>query len=494
MVDGSRTPAGVARTPDAQSVSRGSGAPSVFRNPGAPNRLLALLPVALTLVILWAMMSKPGAVGTSSGPSPLAGASVLVVFVVTFCALSLGLLERLAAVALGAIACLALGALLGFYHPSDALRYLWQRHEPIVLVAGIRATTELLVVSGLFEHKAARLLRWSRGSPGRLMLGLCLATFALSMVLNNLATILVVIPLALRVTERLHIDPIPLVLGVVMASNLGGASTLVGDFPNMLIADQAGLDFTAFLIHLAPVCAAQMGVLLLFLTPAYAEQLPDARPHHARGLQTALDQMCRTPLSARVARRGLLILGAMVLGFMSCGWLGMGPGLVALAGGHMAMFAGGAPWRRVMTRDTLDDMLFFALLFLMVGAVAESGVLDGLKGALEVLWRGDPLRGALALCWCGAALTCFLNAGPSTALLIHLLPSWAGPQGWWALSLGVCAGSCGTLTGATAGPVTATLLEQRGHELTFNRFARTGVPVMGLLLATTSFYLVWAAR
>jgi Na+/H+ antiporter NhaD/arsenite permease-like protein len=455
--------------------------------PSPSSRLLALAPVALTVVVLWAMMSRPD-LAAAREPSTAAGAAVLVVFVLTFCALSLGLLDRLAAVALGAVACLVLGALLGFYQPPDALLYLWERHEPLVLLAGIRLTTELLVVSGLFDRLARRVVQRSRGASWQFTVGLCALTFALSLVLNNLATILVVIPLWLRAAESLELDPVPLVLGVVIASNLGGASTMVGDFPNMLIANETRFDFTAFLIHLAPVCLIQLGVLLLFLAPSCSSE-----PKEPRRVRAALEELGRAPIDEKVARRGLLILAGMVLGFVVCGWIGVAPGLVSLVGGHLAMFAGGVPWRRLVSHDTLDDVVFFALLFLMTGAVAASGILDGLGGALEGLWHRDPLWGALALAWSAAALTCFMSAGPTTALLLHLLPPAAGPVAWWALSLGVCAGSSGTLTGATAGPVAASLLEQHRYELSFNRFARTGLPLMMLFLMVTSIYiLAWA--
>jgi Na+/H+ antiporter NhaD/arsenite permease-like protein len=446
--------------------------------------------VALTLVILWAMLSRRTGAGVPAGQSTsiLGGAAVLAVFMLTFTALSLNLLDRLAAVAVGAVACLLLGTFLGFYYPPDALRYLWERHEPLVLLAGIRLVTELLLASGQFERVARRVVEWSRGRTWHVTVGLCLMTYVLSMILNNLATILVVIPLSLRVARSLGMNPVPLVLGEVIASNLGGASTMVGDFPNMLIANETGMTFMPFFIHLAPVCLVQLVVLLLFLrflSPSLSASLPGADQ-----LRASMRELGEAPLDPVVARRGLLILAGMVLGFILGGWVGLAPGLVSLVAGHLAMFAGGVPWRRLVRWGSMDDVLFFGFLFLMVGAVSASGILSGLGGGLVDLWRRDPLWGQLALAWGAAALTCFLNAGPTTALLAHLLPAGPGTATlWWALSLGVCAGSSGTLTGATAGPVAAGLLEQEGHELSFNRFARAGLPLMITFLLISSLYL-----
>jgi Na+/H+ antiporter NhaD/arsenite permease-like protein len=357
-------------------------------------------------------------------------------------------------------------------------------------VAGIRLVTELLTASGLFDRLARRVVWWSGGNQARLLAGLCLLTYALSLCLNNLATIMVVVPLTLRLADALELDPVPLVLTEVIASNLGGASTMVGDFPNMLIADVTGTPFSEFLIHLLPVCLLQL-VLLLWL---FTRVRPPGPSLVARA-RLALEALRPRPYDEVAAKRGKLILGGMVLGFIIGGWLGVTPGIVSLVAGHLALFAGGIPWRRLVRRDSFDDVLFFACLFLMVGAVEASGILEGPGHELFRLWRDHPRLGAVALAWGAALLTAVLSAGPTTALLLHLLPAGtgAGAPALWALSLGVCAGSSATLTGATAGPVAASLLERQGHQLTFNRFARTGLPVLLLLLLVSSVYLALAA-
>ncbi len=451
--------------------------------------ILAMMPLALVVLILWAMMAHRVNAGPFA-PTAVESAAVLLAFFVTFTALSLNLVGRLAAVTTGAIICLLLGSLLNFYFPPDALHYLWDRRQPLFLLAGISLVTQLLQHGGLFEHLAYRLICSSKGSPRQMMIQLCLVTYVLSMFLNNLTTILVLIPLSLRIATSLKIDPLPLVLGEIIASNLGGASTMVGDFPNMLIASEANIGFLPFLTHLMPFCILLMGIT----TAVLSRQYPGA-PASAAQFHLLLKQSRPAALNPLVARRGLLITGGMLIGFLLSGVTGISPGVVAFLAGHLALFFGGLPLRTLVMHSTWNDIFFFICIFLMVGAVSASGILDGLGTTAGEIWQSSPTWGVLALAWGAALLTCVFNAGPTTALIIHMIPaSMAGMSGdviWWALSLGVCAGSSGTLTGATAGPVAATLLEQRGYQLTFNRFARTGMPVMLLMLLLSSIYLVF---
>ncbi len=468
---------------------------------GRDHRRLALallIPVALLLLILWAMLSSRGMIADDSSgrghasahtSSTAATAAVLLVFLGTFTALALNLVHRLTAVVVGAVACLLLGIVFGSYPPSDAFLYLWGKVDVLILLGGISIVTGLLQLSGLFGRLAGRMVHASGGSPWKVMALFCLLTFGLSMFINNLATILVLIPISLRVAKAMKMDPVPLVLGEIIASNLGGASTMVGDFPNMLIATETGLAFHEFLLFLAPVCFLQFGILILFLSPKFSD-----RPMDSDRRSDLLRQLRSENWDQSMATRGLVILGLIVVGFMVCGWVNVPVALVAGGGAILALLFGRVPWRKLLGRMCLGDILFFACLFLMVGAVNATGLLDRLGLEIDSLWRRSPVWGGIALAWGAALLTCVLNAGPTTALMIHVLLAGLGGFApgetmWWALSLGVCAGSSATLTGATAGPVTAGLLEDAGVRLTYKRFAETGIPLMFIFLLISSSYL-----
>jgi Na+/H+ antiporter NhaD/arsenite permease-like protein len=459
-------------------------------NRAAHRQLTPALPAlaGLLLLILWAMMSARSG-SSSATSSSVATAAVVLVFLGTFTALALNAAHRLTAVVAGAVVCLLLGTLFRSYFPSDAFLYLWGKVDVLILLGGISIVTGLLQESGLFGHLAGKMVRVSGGSPWKVMALFCLLTFGLSMFINNLATILVLVPVSLCVAKAMKMDPVPLVLGEIIASNLGGASTMVGDFPNMLIATETGLAFHEFLLHLAPVCFLQFGILILFLSPSFTDREMETDRRIDLLRQLRLERWDRS-----MANRGLMILATIIAGFMVCGWYDVPVAFVAGSGAILALLFGQVPWRKLLGRMCLDDILFFACLFLMVGAVNATGLLDSLGLEIDELWRRSPVWGGIALAWGAALLTCILNAGPTTALLIHVL--LAGLSGvtpgegmWWALSLGVCAGSSATLTGATAGPVTAGLLEKAGFSLTYKRFADTGIPLMFVFLLISSSYL-----
>lgn len=446
--------------------------------------------VALGLLGLWAMM--PSHEGTDpSARGPIAGIVVALVFAGTFGVLAANLVGRLYPVVCGAALCLALGIVLEFYFPSDAALYLYGKLDTLSLLFGVSVMTALLDESGLFEAFAVWTLRAVGTSSWGVMASLCALTFLLSMFVNNLAAILVIIPISLRIADALRLDARSLVLGEVIASNLGGASTMVGDFPNMLIATETGMHFHEFLFHLTPICLLQLGILVVFLSPAFGSQPMGVRQEASvgrRGLNVV-------HWNRDVAWRGLVILGTVVVGFLVSAWVAIPPAGFAVAGAVLTFLFGKVSWNLLLRKSCLKEVLFFACVFVMVGAVDAAGILDRLGVGIGALWQHNPLFGAVALAWGAALLTAILNAGPTTALLLHVLLTALGGAApgenlWWALSLGVCAGSSATLIGATAGPVAASLLERHGLDLSFSRFARTGIPLMFAFLVVSSCYLI----
>jgi Na+/H+ antiporter NhaD/arsenite permease-like protein len=245
--------------------------------------------------------------------------------------------------------------------------------------------------------------------------------------------------------------------------------------------------------HLAPVCLVELAILLAFLVISTPDQ---ATPRAVDGLVLRLREQ---PWNPTAAWRGAAILVSALAAFVLAGEMGLSPAVVAALGGACALMLSGVPGRTLLGKVGLGDIAFFACLFVMVGAVEASGLFAGLGRLTGRLLWASPALGAVTIAWAAALVTALLNAGPTTALLVHVLRSalapWAaGETVWWALSLGVCAGSSATLTGATAGPVSASLMEARGRELSFRRFARTGIPMMFGFMLVNTLYLLWMVR
>ncbi len=403
-------------------------------------------------------------------------------------------IDRLTAVGLGAAAMLALGALLGFYLPVDALGAI--RFRTLFLLCGMGLVSAVLDEAGFFRLAGARLSAFTGSSGTRTLVILCLVTYLFSLVINNLTTILVVVPMTIRLCDRTGLDPRPIVVAEIIASNLGGASSMVGDFPNMLISAEVGLSFSSFVHRMMPPCLILLGVLLFMVRGAGGHPLPSRGSADEEAVDLDARQM-------GTIKKALAVLGLVMVCFVLSDTIGITPPLIAMIAGVTLLLLGGANPLNVLRRFGYRDLAFFTFLFILVGGVDASGLLGSAAGAVHRVTEGSALLQCLLLMWLAAGVTALLNAGPTTALLMPIfLALGAGSSNhllWWSLSLGVCAGSSATLIGATAGPVAATMLERHlgraegpdGERLAFGarEYARTGLPVALAFLLISSFYV-----
>jgi len=348
--------------------------------------------------------------------------------------------------------------------------------------------------AGALEYLAKKITLTTGGNTWRIMWLFCLVTYALSLVVNNLTTIMLTAPMVLSLSKYLDCNPKPFLISMIVASNLGGASTMVGDFPNMLIGTETGLPFYQFTSYMLPICLLELFVLLVYLRFAQTSLFKAAAPLRSLSADgypnfEPLDEDCpelsypadradgnntllntirhRLPKAIKsrdILRRGLIILAIVIVGFLLSDILNWSPAVIALAGGIIALAFGGCEPFSLLQKVSIRDILFFSGLFVLVGAVEASGALGYISGAIVHLSFGNTLILCLLLMWAGAFVTCFLNAGPTTALFLPIVLSFksAAPHSlyWWSLSLGVYAGSSGTLVGATAGSVTATMIDR----------------------------------
>ncbi len=408
------------------------------------------------------------------------------------------------------------GRYLEFYDWPAALRSLTGKGEVFCFLLGMYTLTVVLSEAGLFEHLAKRITLATRGDAWRIMAYFCLLTYTVSLLVNNLAAMLALIPMILSLGRCLRMNPRIFLIGMVVASNLGGASTMVGDFPNMLIASQTGIAFHDFIVYMMPVCFLQLLALLAYLRFTQKE-LFASRPVAANGafreertggvfegLRKRLEQDIRTGVkNPKAVRRALGLLAVLFTGFLFSDWLHLRPSVLALGGGAAALFFCGIRPLAVLKQINIRDLLFFAGLFVLAGAVEASGMLQGIGEIVAHLSFGSTLLRCLLLMWLAALVTAFLNAGPSAAfflpLVVHLNTPAPHYLYWWALSLGVLAGSSATLSGATAGSVAANMLRaarpragRRGEEwsLSFMEYARVGVPLGLIFLGISSLYVI----
>jgi len=392
-----------------------------------------------------------------------------------------------------------LGGFLGIYKPTDA--FLAIKFNTLGLLLGMAIISVVLDICGFFDLLAYRIYRVAGLNQFKIFVCFILVTYGLSLLINNLTTILVIVPMTINLAGRMRFDPRPLIIGEVIASNLGGASTMVGDFPNMLIAAETGIGFGEFIIYMMPICLILLACLLIYLYRV-AERPDDAPMEPGKTLKLVRPRI--SIKEKRAIRRALFILSHMIFLFIIAGLISLKPATVALFGGLSLFLFSGIDKRQIINKIGFGDILFFTGLFIVVGSLEASGLLQIVARAITAAAMGQPWLLCLILMWSAALLTAFLSAGPTTALFFPVVLSLGclPPHHiiWWALSLGVLAGSSATLTGATAGPVATTLLEKYcarariqlsgGNTIPFKAFIRTGLPVMAIFLSLSSVYVV----
>jgi Na+/H+ antiporter NhaD/arsenite permease-like protein len=408
--------------------------------------------------------------------------------------------DRTTIVLLFAAAILFMGIYLESYSPLDAFFAI--KFNTLSLLLGMGVISVVLNESGFFEQTAHRVGKFAGGNIPGLLILLCLITYFFSLLVNNLTTILVIVPITLSLAAALEFDPRPMIIGEVISSNLGGASTMVGDFPNMLISSETGIGFSEFIIYMMPICLILLGILLMYLRLKIGDfSVADHQEFPRKQIRAP-----RLSLKQRKARRkAIFVLCHVVFLFVISEKTSLNPSAVALFGGLSLFLFSGIDRRKILSGLGFNDILFFTGLFVVVGGLEASGLLQYIAKGLTLLSFGKPWLLCLVLMWSAAALTAFLNAGPATTLffpiVLGLTLSLPHHVMWWALSLGVLAGSSATIFGATAGPVAAGLMESfgsraplelpGGNTITFRQFARTGVPVMLLFLSVSSVYVTY---
>jgi len=380
--------------------------------------------------------------------------------------------------------------------------------ETLALIFGMSLVSAILARSGLFAMIAHRAAAGAVGNGWWILVLFSLLTYSLSLVVNNLAAIVVIAPVTLTLCRQMKLDPIPILIAEIIASNLGGASTMIGDFPNMIILSAAHLQFVDFISGMMVPCLMLLAVMLGYFQWRRGEIMLDLATA-AQGQTDASGGS--TPVfedpvvDPRLLKWGLGILAVMLIAFVLFETLQLRPGWIALLGGLVAL-AVDARYKDDWFADCGGpDILFFAGLFVMVGGLVAAGVLDGFVWLIDTVSGGCDVPRLLALMWIAAISTIFLNAGPSTAFFIPvangMYQSLADPRVWWALSLGVLAGSSAALSGATAGVVTVSRLDRYVADhpemkdfmsrptLDFRTYLNWGLPIMGIFLAISTLYI-----
>jgi Na+/H+ antiporter NhaD/arsenite permease-like protein len=362
----------------------------------------------------------------------------------------------------------------------------------IGLLIGMMIVVKETERTGLYNYLAVRAGQLSRGQPFRLLAYLALITAVLSAFLPNLTVILLIVPLTFLIADTLDISPFPLLITEVMAANIGGTATLIGDPPNILIAGATGLSFVDFLANLTPIVVVTLAVIIPILYRFYRSDLQSAERHRARLL--ALDPAASIRDPEALKRQGP-ILAATLVAFFVHQALGVEPATVALTGAAVMLLFSTQPLERSLEEVEWTTLFFFVGLFVLVGGLEEEGALKEVAVAVTDL-TGDSFPATiLVITWVSALASAVVDNIPFTAAMIPVIKDIQELTGndsntyWWALALGADFGGNATLIGGAANLVAAGLAERANYPISFWRFLKVGLPVTLVSTALASVYL-----
>ena len=365
----------------------------------------------------------------------------------------------------------------------------------IGLLAGMMVIVAVLNKTGIFEYLAIRSAQLGKARPGRILILLSLVTAFLSAFLDNVTTVILMVPVTFLIADALGVSPLPFLLAQVMASNIGGASTLIGDPPNILIGSAADLSFADFVLNLAPVALLTLPFVLGYFYLAFRRELQSAE----NAEETIKMLNASGAIRDRVLlRKSLIVLGVVILGFFLHGLLHLEAATIALFGAAALMLYARSDVEEVLREVEWPTLLFFVGLFVLVGGLEVTGFVGRIAEFLTGVGDSAALT-AMLIMWGSALASGVVDNIPFTATMIPVLQELAQAQGlseaevrplWWALAIGADFGGNLTLIGASANVVVAGMSERAGRKISFLQFMAYGIPVTLISLAVATPYVL----
>ena len=360
------------------------------------------------------------------------------------------------------------------------------------VLLGMMLFVAVVKLSGVFECLAVKCAHLAKGDPWKIMVLFILLTAVLSAFLDNVTTVLLIGPVTLTLCSLLKISPVPFFIAEIMASNVGGTATLIGDPPNIMIGSAAGFTFADFIVYDAPAVAIILIALIVAFRFLYGRKMSVG--------QAEIDAVLALFPSDYIKDRHLLkisvvMVALVVAGFMLHGSIGVESSIIALGAAGVILLISGTSIEHALSQVEWTTLAFFAGLFIIVGAMTETGVIDMVAHALVNATGGNVFVTMLVLVFASAIVSSFLDNIPFVATMIPILLSMEASGMdvmplWWAVSLGACLGGNGSIIGASANVVLSDISKKNGHEITFVQFLKVGFPLMLMSVAIAAVYLV----
>lgn len=412
----------------------------------------------------------------------------VIVFLFTYILIILEKLPRMVVAMGGGIVMLLLGFLTQETAVKDDVDF-----NTIGLLTGMMILVAIIRRTGVFEALAIWSASITRGEPLRLLSLLSLITAVVSAFLDNVTTVLLIVPVTITLANMLQVNPVPFLISEIIASNVGGTATLIGDPPNIMIGSATGLDFNAFIVNMAPISIIVLAVTIALLLLIYRKDLQIDEKNR----EAILQLNCRDEIKDwQLLKKSLAVLALTIVGFMLHGYLHLESATIALAGAIVMLLVSRIEPEEVLVEVEWPTIFFFIGLFVLVGGLKATGVIGELAQWTLSVTKGDLAQTSLLVLWVSAIASAFIDNIPFVATMIPMLQEMGQLTGmnleplWWSLALGACLGGNGTLIGASANVIVAGIAEKNGIRLSFIPYLKIGFPLMIVSIILCHGYLL----
>ena len=411
----------------------------------------------------------------------------LIIFITTLIFVSLEKINRTVIALSGALLFIIL-RILDQHEAFSAIDF-----NTIGLLTGMMVMVSIIKKTGLFQYLAIKISKLSQGKIFSLLFFLSITTGILSSVLDNVTTIILIVPVTLAICENLEISPVPLVLSEIFASNIGGAATLIGDPPNIIIGSAAQLSFMDFIINLTPFVLVLLVLLPFFISLFYKKEITqNIEEGWAKVEKFDEKRAIEDPL---LLKKSLIVFFLTISVFVFHHNLGLEAATVALAGATLLLLISNIDPAETFLEVEWSTLFFFIGLFVVIAGVEKVGIIQWLSNKVISLTRGNLTLTTLVVLWISGISCAFINNISYTISIVPVIHNIGTATSfnlnpiWWALSLGACLGGNATFIAAAANLVGVNILKRQGWIVTFKEFFRVGFPIMLISIILSSVYL-----
>ncbi|WP_300361317.1 ArsB/NhaD family transporter [Fusobacterium sp.] len=386
----------------------------------------------------------------------------------------------------------ALMVVVNILNEKKALEVVGHNLEILVLLIGMMIIVEIMSETGIFQWVAIKIAQSVNGDPIKILALLSIVTATFSAFLDNVTTILLIVPVTIFLAKRLELDPKPFVLMQIFMSNIGGTATMIGDPPNLIIGSLGKITFNEFIVHLGPIVLINAIVLIvsasLYLKP---------RMHVSRELRATIMELdlSRTIKNKKLLMQSIIVFMGVILGFLTNSFTDIGLSIIAVLGAGILVVLSGKKPEDVLVKVEWDTLFFFGGLFVVIQGIEELGIVKMIGEYVVSLTAGNLELTSSLILLVSAGLSPIIGSIPHALsfgkIILEILPNYSGDTNvlWWSLSLGACLGGNMTIVGAAANMVGASVSKKVGIEITFKEFFKWGTIVVAQSVVLSLIYI-----